>query len=90
MFGPLGSDKYCEYAEDINNSGSHLLAIINGILDLAKAEAGKIEPQIEECDLAECLIECIRMCRDRAQIGHVRLTIGQGRRHQPMHLSTAS
>ena len=77
MFGPLGSDKYCEYAEDINNSGSHLLAIINGILDLAKAEAGKIEPRIVECDLSECLIECIRMCRDRAQIGNVRLTLGR-------------
>ena len=76
MFGPLGSDKYCEYAEDINNSGSHLLAIINGILDLAKAEAGKIDPHIEECNLAECLDECIRMCRDRAQNGHVRLALG--------------
>ena len=27
MFGPLGSDKYAEYADDIHNSGIHLLTV---------------------------------------------------------------
>jgi two-component system, cell cycle sensor histidine kinase PleC len=35
-FGPLGSAKYQEYAADINNSGSHLLQLINYILDLSR------------------------------------------------------
>ena len=38
MFGPIG-EQYAEYAKIIGDSGSHLLAIINDILDLAKSEA---------------------------------------------------
>jgi len=38
MFGPIG-EKYTEYAKIIGDSGSHLLTIINGILDIAKSEA---------------------------------------------------
>ena len=40
--GPVGSPKYMEYATDINDSGRHLLTIINDILDLARAESGKL------------------------------------------------
>src|SRR5437764_2225161 len=41
MFGAL-NDKYIEYASMIGSSGQHLLAIITEILDLAKADAGRL------------------------------------------------
>lgn len=40
--GPVGSPKYMEYATDIHDSGRQLLTIINDILDLARAETGKL------------------------------------------------
>lgn len=52
--GPLGDKRYAEYAKDINSSGTHLLAIINDILDLAKLEAGKI--QIEQKKLSSRML----------------------------------
>ena len=52
MFGPL-SDKYVEYANIIGASGRHLLAIINDILDTAKADANKLSLVEQKVDLAE-------------------------------------
>lgn len=42
-FGPLGSQRYREYASDINDSGNLLLRIINDILDLSKAASSKLK-----------------------------------------------
>jgi signal transduction histidine kinase len=73
LFGPLDNDKYTDYAKDIHESGSHLLAIINDILDLAKAEAGKLVLNEHDFDLTETLEACVRMCRGRAETNKVEL-----------------
>ena len=41
--GSLGNEHYRSYVADIHESGTHLLQIINDILDLSKAEDGKLE-----------------------------------------------
>ena len=66
IFGPLGSERYRSYVEDIHQSGNHLLGIINGILDLSKAEAGKLTLDETEVDLAEVLRQSGRMFRTKA------------------------
>ena len=43
MFGPLKNERYKDYVKDIHESGSHLYGLINDILDVSKAEAGKLE-----------------------------------------------
>ena len=40
MFGPLGNGRYSEYAQDINSSGTHLLALVSDILDISRVESG--------------------------------------------------
>lgn len=61
MFGPLGSDKYEEYTCDIHNSGIHLLRLINDILDMSKIEAGQMQLNCEELDIAPVIDETIRL-----------------------------
>jgi len=67
MFGPLGDDRYKGYAVDILNSGQHLLALINDILDMAKIEAGKMTLHYEAVDLSEVCQDAIRLMRGRAE-----------------------
>jgi len=73
LFGSLENEKYSDYAKDIHESGSHLLAIINDILDLAKAESGKLQLSEHEFDVTETLEACVRMCSGRAEIGKIEL-----------------
>lgn len=40
-FGSLGSEQYVAYANDIHDSGTHMLALINDVLDISAIEAGK-------------------------------------------------
>ena len=71
LFGPLGDAKYMEYSKDINESGSHLLDIINDILDLAKAEAGKLTLNLEEVHVGKAIAKCVTILSDRATKGKV-------------------
>jgi PAS domain S-box-containing protein len=67
MFGPVGSAKYLSYAADIRTSGTHLLEIINDILDLAKLEAGKLDLHETEFSIAEVADTCTRIIGERAR-----------------------
>lgn len=53
IFGPLGSDKYDEYANVINSAGRHLLDQINQVLDLSKIDAGKMTFEFEDVKIDE-------------------------------------
>ena len=66
MFGPLGSPQYRGYAADIHHSGSHLLTVINDILDLSKIEAGKFELNEEDCDPVRLVRDAVRFVAERA------------------------
>lgn len=75
ILGPIEDIRYVEYARDINESGEHLLHIINDILDLSKAEAGKLEPVLREVVLKKSLDECVTYIAKRAADNDIKVTV---------------
>ncbi|HLB78975.1 MAG TPA: CHASE2 domain-containing protein [Dongiaceae bacterium] len=73
LLGPVGSPKYLDYARDIERSGTHLLNIINDILDISKVEAGKLDLAEEEIDVRELIEGALGLVRQRAMDAGVRL-----------------
>jgi PAS domain S-box-containing protein len=67
LFGPIGSEKYLGYAGDIRDSGTHLLGIVNSILDTSKIEAGSFELHEGPCDVAEMIESAAHMVGGRAR-----------------------
>jgi PAS domain S-box-containing protein len=65
LFGPI-DERYQAYARDIHDSGTHLLELINDILDLSRIETGRMDLQTETMDLAQTVESALRILRDRA------------------------
>jgi signal transduction histidine kinase len=65
MLGAGGAARYREYAKDITDSGHHLLAIINDLLDMVKIEAGKLDLHFETVAVEVVIEEVMRMLRGR-------------------------
>ncbi|MEQ8504820.1 MAG: ATP-binding protein [Rhodospirillales bacterium] len=70
VYGPLANQKQESCLQDINVSGSHLLSLINDILDISAAEAQRLSLSEEEVNLALMITETLRMVdRDIASKG---------------------
>jgi signal transduction histidine kinase len=74
LFGEI-NEKQEEYLDDILASGSHLLELINDVLDLSKIEAGQIELDVGRFSLRETLERGVVMVRERAARNGVRLSL---------------
>ncbi|MEM1039789.1 MAG: PAS domain-containing sensor histidine kinase [Pseudomonadota bacterium] len=68
-------DKQKEYVEIIQQSGSHLLQVVNGLLDLSRIEAGKYELNPEPFDLAEIAQASVRMLGVQARDAQVAIKL---------------
>jgi cell cycle sensor histidine kinase DivJ len=66
LFGPM-SDRYAEYADLIHESGSHLLELINDVLDMSKIEAERFELARESFDARDAIAAVLRLMRGQAE-----------------------
>ncbi|EBX4816802.1 PAS domain-containing sensor histidine kinase, partial [Salmonella enterica subsp. enterica serovar Newport] len=72
-FGPLGNERYVEYATDIQQSGEHLLGVINDILDMARIESGRVVVEREDINLNPLISETVRVLAVQASAKKINL-----------------
>ncbi len=65
--GPIGHPRYREYAEDIHESGQHLLSLINDILDLSRIEAQRFELHEDAVPLSVVADACLHLMAPQAE-----------------------
>lgn len=75
MFGPLGHERYAEYARIINDSGRHLLGLINDLLDMSKLNAGKLHLHVEDVEIFRLVLDCVRQVEIQAAKSKIGITV---------------
>jgi signal transduction histidine kinase len=63
-FGDL-NERQADYIKDIWESGKHLLALINDVLDISKVEAGKMELDLSQVNISVLLLGSAAMIREK-------------------------
>jgi signal transduction histidine kinase len=71
----FGTEKAAEPLRRVNAAGSHLLGLINEVLDLSKIEAGKLELASEPVNLARLIDEVIGTAEQLAEKNNNRLVV---------------
>lgn len=68
-------DRYVAYAQDIFSSATHLLSIINDILDISKIESGQAELHEEEVVLADVIYTVVQLLRQKIEDAKLSLNL---------------
>ncbi len=84
-FGPLGADRYRDYAKDIHISAELLLELVNDLLDIAAIEGGRIRVDVQAIDIAAAVDQCVRTIIDRLSARGIRLGVDVADGLQPLH-----
>jgi PAS domain S-box-containing protein len=84
-FGPIGQEKYIEYATDIVNSGEMLLGLVDDLLDLSAAEHGNRAIEREAIDLGDVIKSSLTLVRDKAVKKGVALDYSVTGEDQPVY-----
>jgi signal transduction histidine kinase len=65
-FGPVGNERYREYLKDIHGAGTHLVALLNDLLDLSKVETGRLEMTFANVNVNELTQQCVGIMQPQA------------------------
>lgn len=65
-FGPIGSERYKQYVNDIHTSGGYLLSLVNDLLDLSKIESGKLDLTFAPVYLNDLVLQVLALLQTQA------------------------
>ncbi|MGA8949917.1 MAG: HAMP domain-containing sensor histidine kinase, partial [Xanthobacteraceae bacterium] len=65
-FGPIGNERYRDYIKDIHAAGTHLVSMLNDLLDLSRVETGQIELTFVNVDLNALTQQCVGIMQPQA------------------------
>ncbi len=63
LYGNIGNPQYKGYAEDIYASGSHLMSLINDLIEVSQIASGKVELNDTKIDMERLFTECLQIIR---------------------------
>ncbi len=70
-FGPIGNDRYRQYAKDIHASGEHVVSLVNDLLDLSKIAAGRLDLAFGSVDVNAVVAGTVAMIQPQANANRV-------------------
>jgi PAS domain S-box-containing protein len=65
-FGPIGNERYGEYIKDIHAAGTHLVALLNDLVDLSRIENGNTELNFANISLNALTQQCVGIMQPQA------------------------
>jgi signal transduction histidine kinase/PAS domain-containing protein len=65
-FGPIGNERYREYLKDIHGAGTHLVSLLNDLLDLSKVETGKLDLSFGNVGVNDLTQQCVGIMQPQA------------------------
>jgi signal transduction histidine kinase len=65
-FGSIGNERYREYLRDMHAAGTHLVSMLNDLIDLSKVETGQIELAFANVDLNDLTQQCVGIMQPQA------------------------
>jgi len=71
QYGSIDNDRYRQYLKDIKRSGTHVLELVNDLLDLSKVESGRMELDFEAIDLNPLIAETVALLQPQANAARI-------------------
>ncbi|HEX3971042.1 MAG TPA: PAS domain-containing sensor histidine kinase [Stellaceae bacterium] len=79
-FGAIGNERYREYLKDIHAAGTHMVSLLNDLVDLSKVETGQLDLTFTDVHLNDVTQQCVSIMQAQANRARIiiRTSLTQG------------